>query len=174
MHPYRLQISTALCILLFLSSRAAVVADGMVYSEVHYPKAVVPNQQALIHHAENVEHLVIETSYLSEGTNFAWVVPLPSTPQVSPVSENFFSRLQNAFQPTLMHPRWVARWRKRSLCLAAGLGIVVFLLLPKVDVEIIRRPPQDYGQAPVYPAHPVRSAPHWSIDKTLATLNFSA
>lgn len=103
MHPYRLQIPTALCILLFLSSRAAVVADGMVYSEVHYPRAVVPNQQALIHHADNVEHLVIETSFLGEGTNFAWVVPLPSTPQVSPVSENFFSGLQEAFQPTLLH-----------------------------------------------------------------------
>ena len=75
----------------------------MVVPQVFYPKVEIPNQQALIHFSNGVERLVIETSFLGEGTNFAWVVPLPSVPEVKPVSESFFSGLQQAFQPRLMH-----------------------------------------------------------------------
>ncbi len=89
--------------LLFLLSTGIALADGMVFPEVYYAKVEIPNQQALIHHSGGIEHLVIETSFLGEGTNFAWVVPLPSTPEVKPVSENFFAGLQQAFQPTLIH-----------------------------------------------------------------------
>lgn len=78
-------------------------ADGMVVPQIFYPKVEIPNQQALIHFAEGKERLVIETSFLGEGTNFAWVVPLPAPPQVKPVSESFFSGLQQAFRPRLIH-----------------------------------------------------------------------
>ena len=77
--------------------------DGMVVPEVFFPKVEIPNQQAFVHFANGVERLVIETSFLGEGTNFAWVVPLPSAPEVKPVSEGFFINLQQAFQPRLMH-----------------------------------------------------------------------
>lgn len=79
------------------------LADGMVFTENYYAKVEIPNQQALIHFSKGVERLVIETSFLSQGTNFAWIVPLPSVPEIKPVSENFFVGLQQAFQPALIH-----------------------------------------------------------------------
>ena len=84
-------------------STARVLADGMVVPQVFYPKVEIPNQQALIHFSNGIERLVIETSFLGEGTNFAWVVPLPSVPEVKPLSETFFTGLQQTFQPRLMH-----------------------------------------------------------------------
>ena len=71
----------------------------MVVPEVFHPKVEIPNQQALIHWADGLERLVIETSFLGEGTNFAWVVPLPSAPEVKPVSEGFFSKVQDLPAP---------------------------------------------------------------------------
>lgn len=90
----------ALC----LQGATLVLADGMVFSapEVH-AKIEIPNQQALIQFGDGVEQLVIETSFLGEGTNFAWVVPLPSVPEVEPVSKDFFPGLQQVFQPRLIH-----------------------------------------------------------------------
>ena len=90
----------ALWVIVFPTS---VLADGMVVPEVFYPKVEIPNQQALIHFSNGIERLVIETCLLGEGTNFAWVVPLPSAPEVKPVSETFFNGLQQAFLPRLVH-----------------------------------------------------------------------
>ena len=75
----------------------------MVVPEVFFPKVEIPNQRALINFSHGVERLVIETSFLGQGTNFAWVVPLPSVPEVKPVSESLFSGLRQAFQPRLIH-----------------------------------------------------------------------
>ena len=92
--------SLAICV---TAATTTVLADGMVVPEVFYPKVEIPNQQALIHFSDGIERLVIETSFLGEGTSFAWVVPLPSVPEVKPVSESFFSGLQQAFRPRLVH-----------------------------------------------------------------------
>jgi hypothetical protein len=87
----------------FVCTATALLADGMVVPQVFYPKVAIPNQQALIHFSDGVEQLVIETAFLGEGTNFAWVVPLPAAPEVKPVSENFFGTLRQAFQPRLIY-----------------------------------------------------------------------
>jgi hypothetical protein len=92
-----------LVLLFCVVSGASALGDGMVFPEVVYPKVEIPNQQALIHFSGGVERLVIETSFSGEGTNFAWVVPLPAVPEVRPVSEDFFSRLRGAFAPQLVH-----------------------------------------------------------------------
>ena len=60
----------------FIASGVPLWADGIVIPQVFYPKVEIPNQQALIHFSNGVERLVIETSFLGEGTNFAWVLPL--------------------------------------------------------------------------------------------------
>lgn len=69
-------------------------ADGMVFPEVAYPKTEMPAQQALIHHADGIEHLVIQTGFAGGGTNFSWVVPLPSVPKIEAVSNDLFPVLQ--------------------------------------------------------------------------------
>ncbi|HWI56968.1 MAG TPA: DUF2330 domain-containing protein [Bacillota bacterium] len=96
-------IRGVLAFFIFVCATMSVRADGMVVPEVFYPKVEIPNQQALIHFADGIEQLVIETAFLGEGTNFAWVVPLPAAPEVKPVSPGFFGALQPAFQPRLVH-----------------------------------------------------------------------
>ena len=95
-------IQVVLALGVIVATRAAL-ADGMVVPEVFFPKVEIPNQQALIYYEGGVERLVIETSFLGEGTNFAWVVPLPAAPEVKPVLEGFFINLRQTFQPSLIH-----------------------------------------------------------------------
>ncbi len=56
----------------------------------------------MLHFSNGVERLVIETSFVGQGTNFAWVVPLPSVPKIEAVSTNFFRNLNTTFQPKLI------------------------------------------------------------------------
>jgi hypothetical protein len=69
-----------------------------------------PDQRAMLQFSNGVERLVIETSFVGQGTNFAWVVPLPSVPKIEAVSTNFFGYLNASFQPYLIteaEPWWV-------------------------------------------------------------------
>jgi hypothetical protein len=92
-----------LLILLF-NATPSVFADGKVFARPEVQaKVEIPNQQALIYHSGGIECLVIETAFLGEGTNFAWVVPLPGEPKVQAVSEGFFPSLRQAFKPRLLH-----------------------------------------------------------------------
>ena len=70
-----------------------------------------PDQRALIHFEDGIQRLVIETAFAAEGTNFAWVVPLPSEPKIEAVSTNFFPDLSRTFQARLVYQpsyAWVA------------------------------------------------------------------
>ena len=55
-------------------------ADGKVFATVDI--ATIPDQRVLIHYAEGVETLVVQTAFSGSGTNFAWVVPVPTKPEV--------------------------------------------------------------------------------------------
>ena len=70
-----------LALVAFLFVTASCWADGMVMRATAVPAEVrIPGQRALIRFTNGVERLVIETRFTGEGTNFAWVVPLPSPP----------------------------------------------------------------------------------------------
>ena len=91
-------------LLWLLNANQYAVADGKVFGRPEVlAKVEIPNQQALISYHDGKECLVIETAFLGEGTNFAWVVPLPSEPVVRSVDVGFFSALQKAFRPRLVH-----------------------------------------------------------------------
>lgn len=133
-------------VLWLLGAAPALLADGMVVPQTFHAKVEIPGQQALISYADGVEHLVIETSFQGEGTNFAWVVPLPATPGVEAVSEHFFDGVRKMFQPRLIHPvhlygggilfvcgiAWLCRrayldearfWTDFPICLALAAGM---------------------------------------------------
>ena len=62
-------------------------ADGKVFSSVAVPESVrISDQRAILSWSKGVERLVIETRFSGRGSNFAWVVPLPSPPVVEAVS----------------------------------------------------------------------------------------
>lgn len=78
-----------------------VWADGKVFPPVATPAEVtIPDQRALISWANGMERLIIETRLAGSGTNFAWVVPLPSRPTVEPATSGLFPTLAGKNQGT--------------------------------------------------------------------------
>lgn len=114
------RMSACLAALLFAWVLALpALGDGKVFPAVAFPAEVkIPDQSALLIWSNGVERLVIETRFVGEGTNFAWVVPLPSVPVVEPATTGLFPTLRYALQPELRHR--VTRWWGVSL-FAVGL-----------------------------------------------------
>ena len=52
-----------------------------------------PRQKALIIHSDGVEQLVLQVSYKGSASEFAWVIPTPSPPNVFPVHAPVFHGL---------------------------------------------------------------------------------
>lgn len=79
-------------------------ADGKVFSRqavIAHP--TIPDQRALIYWSNGMERLVIETRFSGEGTNFAWVVPLPSQPVVEAASAGVLNTIAYQLRPRLIH-----------------------------------------------------------------------
>jgi hypothetical protein len=90
--------------LLLLFLPLAALADGMVIPTIAYPaKITIPDQRALICFSNGTERLVIETRFTGAGTNFAWVVPLPSQPVIEEATTGLFPTLQYLFRPKIVH-----------------------------------------------------------------------
>ena len=135
-------VQRILSFLLLLFLPAAAFADGMVIPTIAYPaKVTIPDQRALICFSNGIERLVIETRFAGAGTNFAWVVPLPSQPVIEEATTGLFPTLQFLFRPKIVHdvPRyWLRiitalllvcffRWlAKRE---SVGCAILVFFVL---------------------------------------------
>ncbi|MBU6399470.1 MAG: DUF2330 domain-containing protein [Verrucomicrobia bacterium] len=89
--------------ILLLCAPFSAAADGMVYPTAVAINVTIPDQRALIHFSNGVERLVIETRFTSVGTNFAWVVPVPSPPVIEPATTGLFPTLQYLFQPRIVY-----------------------------------------------------------------------
>jgi len=88
--------------LLIFGLPGLVWGDGMVRPAVAFPAAVtIPDQQALIYYTNGMERLVVETRFSGAGTNFVWVVPLPSQPVVEAATTGLFPTLQYLFAPEI-------------------------------------------------------------------------
>jgi hypothetical protein len=90
--------------LLLLFLPLVALADGMVIPPVAFPaKITIPDQRALICYTNGTERLAIETQFVGEGTNFAWVIPLPSQPVIEEATTGLFPTLQYLFRPQIVH-----------------------------------------------------------------------
>jgi hypothetical protein len=97
-------VQRILSFLLLLFLPLSALADGMVVPTIAYPANVtIPDQRALICISNGTERLVIETRFTGAGTNFAWVVPLPSQPVIEEATTGLFPTLQYLFQPQIVH-----------------------------------------------------------------------
>ena len=106
----------------------AALADGMVVPPVAYPVTVtIPDQRALICFSNGTERLVIETRFTGAGTNFAWVVPLPSQPVIEEATTGLFPTLQYLFRPEIVHnvPRYYA-----GILALIGIGSLLLFVRP--------------------------------------------
>ena len=77
--------------------------DGCFIPPTAFAKVQSPDQRALIHFDQGTETLVIDTAFKGDGTNFAWIVPVPSAPKVGVATPGLFPTLQTIFQPKIIH-----------------------------------------------------------------------
>ena len=137
-----LPVSIALASLVMLPVR--VLGDGCVLPPVAFQKVQIPDQRALIHFGGGNETLVIDTAFRGNGTNFAWIIPVPSVPTVEPATTGLFTTLQVLFQPEIVNEGglyWLAiflglviafiMWRtmRRGDSLVGVLAFLLLLLL---------------------------------------------
>lgn len=96
-------------------------ADGKVWGTAD---TTMPAQQAIIQFSEGKQVMVIETSFEGEGTNFAWVIPVPSEPVVEEVPGWVFDALVNSYslKVTRVKP-------DQFFAIIIGGGWLVFVLL---------------------------------------------
>lgn len=109
--------------LVSLAMPLSVLADGKVFSQVTAVKTTTPDQRALLHFANGTETLVVETSFVGSGTNFAWVVPLPAAPEITAVPRTVFTNLERLFQPEVIHKQ--TAWWMGMLIMAVLLGTFI-------------------------------------------------
>lgn len=70
-------------------------ADGKVFLSIASDpsgsaSATMPRQRAIIAFKDGVQHLAIDTSFVGPGDEFAWLVPLPSEPEILPATKGMF------------------------------------------------------------------------------------
>jgi hypothetical protein len=112
-------IPVCLVVLFVLLSACAArraAADGKVFAREGVV-ATIPDQRALIHFADGIQTLVIETRFEASGTTpggraavqgtsgggeFAWVVPTPSVPQLIDVTPGLMPTVQAVFEPRVI------------------------------------------------------------------------
>lgn len=83
---------------------AQALADGKVFRQRAIAvETTIPDQRALICWSNGLERLVIETRFSGEGTNFAWVVPLPSVPEIEPATSGALTTPAFQLRPALIH-----------------------------------------------------------------------
>ncbi len=136
-----------LAILLAILTTHAAFADGIVLPRVVDPASIrIPDQQALISFSEGYQTLAIETRFSADaGSEFAWIVPTPSVPEVSAGTLGTFPSLRAIFAPTLRRFEWPVPaivlgtviliialdfmiWRKRSRILDYTAVVIVLLI----------------------------------------------
>ena len=79
------------------------MADGCFIPATAFAQVRIPDQRALIHYANGTETLVIDTAFQGAGTNFAWIIPVPSLPTVEAASPGLFPTLEGIFHPRVIH-----------------------------------------------------------------------
>ncbi len=130
-----------LVFILSLSWAAHAVADGKVFPKRATAKVNMPDQEALIHWADGVETMVIQTGFSGEGDEFAWVVPTPSEPEVTASTTGLFTTLRVLTAPKMKHTEsmlflffWLVALS--VLCCAAGRYIDVLIVLTLIALVV--------------------------------------
>lgn len=82
------------------------LGDGKAFPMVADPltdagSTTMPRQRAIIAWDGTEQRLAIDTAFTGEGTEFAWLVPLPSEPKILPASKGMFDTVAVLTAPRL-------------------------------------------------------------------------
>jgi len=106
-----MRILTIAAILILTAGLSPANADGVFLMKQrvnldpksHARDITEPFQKALIIYDKDMEHLVLQVSYKGNASEFVWLVPTPSRPQVSKVDSPIFHWLHNATAPKIKY-----------------------------------------------------------------------
>jgi hypothetical protein len=87
---------------LFLTPCAAALADGGFFVDIE-KDIYEPSQKAVIFYAEGREDMVLSVKYQGNADDFAWVVPVPSQPDVEVADPQLFWELAELTRLILPH-----------------------------------------------------------------------
>ena len=105
--------AAAVAALALLLAAPPALADGVVLPSRAIVKPVrTPDQRALVAFDGTTETLVVETTLQGQGTEFAWIVPLPAAPKVEEAKSEMFRTLEFVTAPRVVErskgvPAWV-------------------------------------------------------------------
>lgn len=93
-----------------------------------------PVQKALIIHDKGIEQLILQVSYKGNASEFAWLVPTPSRPEVSKVDAPIFHLLHRATAPKVRYwfdadqkiDGFYGKGKATTLSAPGGLDVQVF------------------------------------------------
>jgi hypothetical protein len=71
-------MALGMCLVWLVLFPVCALGDGGFIPSTAFQKVEIPDQRALIHFADGKEALVIDTAFKGDGTNFAWIIPVPS------------------------------------------------------------------------------------------------
>ncbi len=98
---------------------APVLADGKVFERIHvahmnavgsHTETNIPDQHAVIAFDGKMQALLIETRFTGDGSEFAWVVPVPAEPTVELGSRGALQTARAILQPKLERRTGEAVW----------------------------------------------------------------
>jgi len=95
------KIKSIMIFALFLSLFAPyVLADGGFFPPVYYNEDIFePTQKGIILYDGDQEELIIQATYKGEMDDFAWIIPVPSYPEIDKTSSYLFEELHFLTQP---------------------------------------------------------------------------
>lgn len=122
----------ALCIALLLALVAfaapSALADGKVFLSIAVDGAeagsTMPRQRAIIAFKDGEQRMAIDTAFTGAGDEFAWLVPLPSEPEILPATKGMFDTVD-----LLTAPRVNSRMVPDIVIAPAALIIVTVLVM---------------------------------------------
>lgn len=101
------------------------IGDGKAFPMVADPLAdagtTMPRQRAIIAWDGTQQRLAIDTAFTGEGTEFAWLVPLPSEPEILPATKGMFDTAAVLTAPRLK--------TENGLGWLIGVGFAVLLMV---------------------------------------------
>lgn len=138
-------------VLLSAGAAGRAAADGKVFAREGVV-ATIPDQRALIHFADGVQTLVIETRFESSGSpaggqqsngesaegpsssgELAWVVPVPSVPELIEVTPGLMPTVQASFQPRLKQVNEAGNLFAAAICVV----ILVLIMLSVRGIGVV-------------------------------------
>jgi hypothetical protein len=113
-----------------------VKADGGMFPRPGYWVGET-EQKAVIFYDKEVETLVISTTFRGDASNFAWVVPTPSKPEVSRSNDEIFTALAELTSEKNIEPYPVPMMYRTGAVAESGVEIIEQKKVEYYDITVL-------------------------------------